>query len=80
MATGPRLRTSGTPMSVVWRTVWITGREAGIQQMDRSMQRLRSERIDLMQVHNLVDNMRAGFGRLPDAAMRRRMSEHVGRL
>ncbi|MEX1256128.1 MAG: aldo/keto reductase [Gemmatimonadota bacterium] len=29
---------------------------------------------------NLVDNMGAGLGRLPDAAMRRRMAEHVDAL
>lgn len=35
--------------------VWTRGREEGIRQMERSLQRLRSDRIDLMQVHNLVD-------------------------
>jgi diketogulonate reductase-like aldo/keto reductase len=35
--------------------VWTTGRAAGIAQMQRSMQLLRTDRIDLMQVHNLVD-------------------------
>jgi diketogulonate reductase-like aldo/keto reductase len=35
--------------------VWTAGREAGIAQMAQSLQRLRTERIDLMQVHNLVD-------------------------
>jgi aryl-alcohol dehydrogenase-like predicted oxidoreductase len=35
--------------------VWTSGREAGIAQMEQSLQRLRTERIDLMQVHNLVD-------------------------
>lgn len=35
--------------------VWTTGRDEGIAQMRRSMQLLRSDRIDLMQVHNLVD-------------------------
>lgn len=35
--------------------VWTTGREEGIRQMEQSMRRLRAERIDLMQVHNLVD-------------------------
>ncbi|VTU17812.1 General stress protein 69 [Variovorax sp. SRS16] len=35
--------------------VWTSGREAGIAQMEQSFQRLRAERIDLMQVHNLVD-------------------------
>lgn len=35
--------------------VWTTGRQEGIAQMEASMQKLRSPRIDLMQVHNLVD-------------------------
>ena len=35
--------------------VWTSGREAGIRQMDDSMRKLRVERLDLMQVHNLVD-------------------------
>jgi diketogulonate reductase-like aldo/keto reductase len=35
--------------------VWTTGRAAGINQMQRSMELLRTDRIDLMQVHNLVD-------------------------
>ena len=35
--------------------VWTQGRREGIAQMERSMQRLRAPRIDLMQVHNLVD-------------------------
>jgi diketogulonate reductase-like aldo/keto reductase len=35
--------------------VWTTGREAGIAQMERSLRQLRAPKIDLMQVHNLVD-------------------------
>jgi diketogulonate reductase-like aldo/keto reductase len=35
--------------------VWTSGREAGIQQMETSLKRLRVERMDLMQVHNLAD-------------------------
>ena len=35
--------------------VWTTGREAGIEQMERSARELRTRRIDLEQVHNLVD-------------------------
>ncbi|MBN8748281.1 putative oxidoreductase/MSMEI_2347 [Xylophilus ampelinus] len=35
--------------------VWTRGREAGIAQMEASMRRLRTQRIDLMQIHNLVD-------------------------
>jgi aryl-alcohol dehydrogenase-like predicted oxidoreductase len=35
--------------------VWTTGKAEGIASMERSMARLQSKRIDLMQVHNLVD-------------------------
>lgn len=35
--------------------VWTRGRQEGIAQMEQSMRRLRTPRIDLMQVHNLVD-------------------------
>jgi diketogulonate reductase-like aldo/keto reductase len=35
--------------------VWTDGREAGIRQMETSLQRLRAPKLDLMQVHNLVD-------------------------
>ena len=35
--------------------VWTRGKENGIKSMDRSMALLRAKRIDLMQVHNLVD-------------------------
>ena len=35
--------------------VWTQGREAGRVQMEESMRRLRTKRLDLMQVHNLVD-------------------------
>lgn len=35
--------------------VWTRGRENGIKSMERSMGLLRAKRIDLMQVHNLVD-------------------------
>jgi diketogulonate reductase-like aldo/keto reductase len=35
--------------------VWTTGRDSGVAQMKRSMELLRTDRIDLMQVHNLVD-------------------------
>jgi diketogulonate reductase-like aldo/keto reductase len=35
--------------------VWTSGRDAGIRQMEESFRRLRVSRIDLMQVHNLVD-------------------------
>jgi len=35
--------------------VWTTGRDAGMRQMEESFKRLRIQRMDLMQVHNLVD-------------------------
>ena len=35
--------------------VWTRGKESGIKSMERSMALLRTKRIDLMQVHNLVD-------------------------
>jgi len=35
--------------------VWTRGREAGLQQIESSMKRLQSPKLDLVQVHNLVD-------------------------
>jgi diketogulonate reductase-like aldo/keto reductase len=35
--------------------VWTSGREAGIAQMEQSKRRLRTRRLDLMQIHNLLD-------------------------
>lgn len=35
--------------------VWTQGRDAGIAQMTASMRLLRTDRIELMQIHNLVD-------------------------
>jgi diketogulonate reductase-like aldo/keto reductase len=35
--------------------VWTSGRDAGIAQMQQSMDRFRTGHIDLMQVHNLLD-------------------------
>jgi diketogulonate reductase-like aldo/keto reductase len=35
--------------------VWTSGKQAGIQMMERSMERFQTKQIDLMQVHNLVD-------------------------
>ncbi len=45
--------------------VWTTGREAGIEQMKRSAELLRTKTIDLIQIHNLVD------GRTQLATLRR---------
>lgn len=35
--------------------VWVQGRDQGVRQMEKSLQRLRVTCFDLMQVHNLVD-------------------------
>lgn len=35
--------------------VWTTGRDAGVAQVDSSLRRMGAGRLDLMQVHNLVD-------------------------
>jgi diketogulonate reductase-like aldo/keto reductase len=35
--------------------VWTTGRETGVAEMERSLRRLRVRRLDLLQVHNLLD-------------------------
>ena len=35
--------------------VWTSGRDTGVRQMEESFKRLRTERMDLLQVHNLVD-------------------------
>jgi diketogulonate reductase-like aldo/keto reductase len=43
------------PRLFVATKVWTSGRDEGIRQMDTSFRRLRVERMDLMQVHNLVD-------------------------
>ena len=36
--------------------VWTAGKDAGIQQMKASLKKMKRSRMDLMQVHNLVDN------------------------
>ncbi|MGH8500951.1 MAG: aldo/keto reductase [Gammaproteobacteria bacterium] len=46
---------SGNSRPFLATKVWTSGREAGIRQMEQSMQRLRADQIDLMQVHNLID-------------------------
>lgn len=35
--------------------VWTNGEEVGIQQMNRSFQKMKTDKMDLVQVHNLVD-------------------------
>ncbi len=43
------------PRAFLATKVWTSGRERGIEQMERSASLLRSPVIDLMQIHNLVD-------------------------
>ena len=43
------------PRLFVATKVWTSGREAGVRQMEDSMRKLRVKKLDLMQVHNLVD-------------------------
>jgi diketogulonate reductase-like aldo/keto reductase len=49
----PRLRPPGNAFLAT--KVWTRGREAGIAQMRESLRLLGVERLDLMQVHNLLD-------------------------
>ena len=56
--------------------VWTRGRAEGIAQMERSMALLRTDRIDLMQVHNLVD-WRTHLPTLRDWKAKRRI-RHLG--
>jgi diketogulonate reductase-like aldo/keto reductase len=35
--------------------VWTSGRDAGVAQMEQSVKRLRAHRLDLIQIHNLLD-------------------------
>ncbi len=54
--TGDLLAEMGArPKTFLATKVWTTGRERGIEQMKRSAELLRSDVIDLMQIHNLVD-------------------------
>ena len=48
---------AGTPRKPLFLAtkVWIDGRQAGIEQMNRSAELMRTDVIDLMQVHNLRD-------------------------
>ena len=53
---GDLLAAAGTrDKAFIATKVWTSGREGGIAQMRRSMELLKTRRIDLMQIHNLVD-------------------------
>ena len=53
---GSLLAASGSRSKAFIATkVWTSGRDSGIAQMQASMRLLRTDRVDLMQVHNLVD-------------------------
>ncbi len=43
------------PQTFLATKVWTSGREAGIRQMEDSFRLLQTDRIDLMQIHNLLD-------------------------
>jgi len=54
--TGELLASNGRRREAFLATkVWTRGRREGIEQMEASLRLLRTDRIDLMQIHNLVD-------------------------
>ena len=54
--TGELLAAAGSHGKAFLATkVWTRGRAEGIRQMEESLRRLQVERLDLMQIHNLVD-------------------------
>jgi len=54
--TGELLAASGRRAEAFLATkVWTQGRTEGVRQMETSMRLLRADRIDLMQIHNLLD-------------------------
>jgi diketogulonate reductase-like aldo/keto reductase len=56
MVIGDLLAAAGTrDKAFIATKVWTTGRDNGIAQMRNSMRLLKTDRIDLMQIHNLVD-------------------------
>jgi len=55
-AAGQLLAEAGLrPRAFLATKVWTTGRAAGIRQMETSLRLLRTDTVDLVQVHNLVD-------------------------
>lgn len=56
VVTGELLAAAGSHGKAFLATkVWTRGRTEGIHQMEESLRRLQVERLDLMQIHNLVD-------------------------
>jgi diketogulonate reductase-like aldo/keto reductase len=54
--TGELLAANGRrPEAFLATKVWTRGRSEGIQQMEASLRLLRTDRVDLLQIHNLVD-------------------------
>jgi diketogulonate reductase-like aldo/keto reductase len=54
--TGELLAANGRRREAFLATkVWTRGRSEGMQQMEASLRLLRTDRVDLMQIHNLVD-------------------------
>jgi diketogulonate reductase-like aldo/keto reductase len=47
--------TAARPKAFLATKVWTTGKERGIEQINDSFRKMRVERMDLMQVHNLQD-------------------------
>jgi diketogulonate reductase-like aldo/keto reductase len=56
--------------------VWTSGRAEGVRQMETSFKRLRVERMDLMQVHNLLD-VETHTRTMQEMKQRRKLS-HIG--
>ena len=53
---GDLLSAAGTrDKAFIATKVWTTGRDSGLAQMRASLRLLKTDRIDLMQIHNLVD-------------------------
>jgi diketogulonate reductase-like aldo/keto reductase len=52
---GEILQKAGIKKAFLATKVWTNGKEEGIKQMNRSFELIKTTRMDLMQIHNLVD-------------------------